>query len=56
MIGKGLMLLGAGVAGGGIYGLLLYDFTAMQSLGAIAGGFLLIGVGLLLGGTLQSDK
>jgi hypothetical protein len=56
LIANGLIYIGAGVAGGGVYGILLYDLTLVQFIAAIACGFLLIGLGIFLGGKFPPDK
>jgi hypothetical protein len=43
-------VMGAAVAGGGVYGLALYDFTWGWGFGAIAAGGLIFGLAFLAGG------
>lgn len=56
IIGNGVMAIGGGVGGGGIYGFLLYDLPLAWASLALACGLLLIGLGVLLGGDIRSNK
>ena len=48
LLSKASKVIGAAGAGGGIYGLLLYDFSFLASSAAVACGLFFIAIGFML--------